>query len=390
MVNSCSISLHLIQRIVAHVKWSFRCNNIYCWKDSEFECVRHRRVCSIFYWLSFRVLDISSAVCGTLCLDGYYRSRPLVVLLFLLHPHDALIRASLPTYCALHYLFFTLPTFTDNSLTRRTKVGRSKYSQSFLPRIKLYPFQRISRSPHSLIFIASPPSPSGFTLHFVIFAPENSGAYLPDLSAELFSDPFNFFRSNKNRKIITMTDKRVISVIETYQRRLHEKPYVPSTTFGRTTLGANDVANKLFIAFVFSDPDVGVRFLKDVGLIQGSMGCCKYESQMFCCVDSNLTDGYRWWCRGLRLFFNAVLLLQWGTVHGFGKVTAISWRQCSSRTTPFAEFLRTLSNKNMAVMFQRILSSPYSTHLSRHPTQHGWLASSFVVLCAPQAPKRMN
>jgi hypothetical protein len=303
MVNSCSISLHLIQRIVAHVKWSFRCNNIYCWKDSEFECVDHRRVCSIFYWLSFRVLYISSAVCGTLCLDGYYRGRPLVVLLFLLHPHDALIRASLPTYCALHYLFFTLPTFTDNSLTRRTKVGRSKYSQSFLPRIKLYPFQRISRSPHSLIFIASPPSPSGFTLHFVIFAPENSGAYLPDLSAELFSDPFNFFRSNKNRKIITMTDKRVISVIETYQQRLHEKPYVPSTTFGRTTLGANDVANKLFIAFVFSDPDVGVRFLKDVGLIQGSMGCCKYESQMFCCVDSNLTDGYRWWCRRITSIF---------------------------------------------------------------------------------------
>jgi hypothetical protein len=34
------------------------------------------------------------------------------------------------------------------------------------------------------------------------------------------------------------------------------------------TLGASGVANKLFIAFLFSDPDFGVQFLKDVGLIE--------------------------------------------------------------------------------------------------------------------------
>jgi len=54
-----------------------------------------------------------------------------------------------------------------------------------------------------------------------------------------------------------MTDIRVTSVIDTN----HEKQYVLSTTFGRATLGANGVANKLFIAFLFSDPDVGVWFL---------------------------------------------------------------------------------------------------------------------------------
>ena len=62
-----------------------------------------------------------------------------------------------------------------------------------------------------------------------------------------------------------MADIRVTSVIPTYGRPLNSEPYVCSTAFGRTTLGTNDVSNKLFLAFLFSDPDVGVHFLKDVG-----------------------------------------------------------------------------------------------------------------------------
>jgi hypothetical protein len=46
---------------------------------------------------------------------------------------------------------------------------------------------------------------------------------------------------------------------------------LPSTTYGRVTLGANGVPNKLFIAFMFSDHDVDVLFLKDVGLIPNNM-----------------------------------------------------------------------------------------------------------------------
>jgi len=41
-------------------------------------------------------------------------------------------------------------------------------------------------------------------------------------------------------------------------------------TFGRATLGANGVTSKFFITFLFSDPDVGIWFLKDVRLIQSS------------------------------------------------------------------------------------------------------------------------
>jgi hypothetical protein len=38
------------------------------------------------------------------------------------------------------------------------------------------------------------------------------------------------------------------------------KPYVTLTTDGRATLGANGAPNKLFIAFLYSDHDVGFQF----------------------------------------------------------------------------------------------------------------------------------
>ena len=72
-----------------------------------------------------------------------------------------------------------------------------------------------------------------------------------------------------------MADIRVTSVIQISKRILNSKLYVCSTTFRRAKLGAKDVPNKLFLAFLFSDPEVGVKFLKDVGLIRSSMVCCK-------------------------------------------------------------------------------------------------------------------
>jgi len=69
---------------------------------------------------------------------------------------------------------------------------------------------------------------------------------------------------------------------------------VPSTSFGRTTLGAKDVANKLFVSFLFSDSDVGFQLMKDVGLIKSCMLSCKFGSQMSCWVDTHRKDDYRW------------------------------------------------------------------------------------------------
>jgi hypothetical protein len=129
------------------------------------------------------------------------------------------------------------------------------------------------------IFIAFLLSSPGFALHFVIFVPRASIALVLALSAVLFCDSNYISRSYKNYTFITlMTDIRVTSVIQTYEKRLNSKPYVCSTTFGRATLGASSVSNMLFLSFPFSDPDVGVQFLKDVALIRSSVVCCKCGS----------------------------------------------------------------------------------------------------------------
>jgi hypothetical protein len=90
-----------------------------------------------------------------------------------------------------------------------------------------------------------------------------------------------------------MADIRVTYVIRTYERHFNSKPYVCSMTFGRSTQGANGVLIKLFLAFLISDPYVGVSFLNDVGLVRKSMVCCKYGSQMSWCLDTNRKDGYQ-------------------------------------------------------------------------------------------------
>ena len=92
-----------------------------------------------------------------------------------------------------------------------------------------------------LIFKAFPPSPLGFALHFVVIA------LVLALSAVLFYDHNSFSCSYKNCALITpMADIHVTSVIETYERRLNSKPYVCTTKFGRTTLGANGVPKSCF------------------------------------------------------------------------------------------------------------------------------------------------
>jgi hypothetical protein len=64
-----------------------------------------------------------------------------------------------------------------------------------------------------------------------------------------------------------MADTTNASIISKFRERISVKPFVPATIYGRATLGAKGVPNKLFIAFLFSDHDVGVQFSKDVGLI---------------------------------------------------------------------------------------------------------------------------
>ena len=58
-----------------------------------------------------------------------------------------------------------------------------------------------------------------------------------------------------------------------YQQWLITLPSVSATSYGRATLVEEEVANKLFVTFLFSDKNVGIQFLNDVGLLRSSMAC---------------------------------------------------------------------------------------------------------------------
>ena len=58
-----------------------------------------------------------------------------------------------------------------------------------------------------------------------------------------------------------------------YQQWLIILPSVSATSYGRATLVEEEVANKLFVTFLFSDKNVGIQFLNDVGLLRSSMAC---------------------------------------------------------------------------------------------------------------------
>jgi hypothetical protein len=127
---------------------------------------------------------------------------------------------------------------------------------------------------------------------------------------------------------------RVTSVIPKYEQRLSSKSYVCSTTFGRATLGANGVFNKLFLAFLFSYPDICIQFLKNVALIRSSMLCCKCGSQMSWCVHTNRKDGCWWRCR--RFTSASECSASTSIRHGSRFQQRTSWRFCSSRKTLYA------------------------------------------------------
>jgi hypothetical protein len=66
------------------------------------------------------------------------------------------------------------------------------------------------------IFTVFPPTPLGYALHFVIFAPDPSIALVFALSGVLFCDWNSFSRSYENCKFIPpMVDICVTSVIQT-------------------------------------------------------------------------------------------------------------------------------------------------------------------------------
>jgi hypothetical protein len=106
------------------------------------------------------------------------------------------------------------------------------------------------------------------------------------------------FVNNKNfNNEGTVAVTRVTCFITTYQNRINEKSYVPSTC-GRATLGDLVFLISLSLHFCCVTTMLASSFLKVVGRIPTSVVYCKCGSQMFWCVDASVKDRYRRRCRG--------------------------------------------------------------------------------------------
>jgi hypothetical protein len=118
-----------------------------------------------------------------------------------------------------------------------------------------------------------------------------------------------------------MAAERVNSVTSSYQRWLSATPIFPAKMYGNATLGANGFANKLFLAFLFSDTNVGAQLTKHVGFLRSSILWWKCGSQMYgvsIIIVTTVSDGH---VGGSYLFPHDLLSPQSRTVHGFSRVT---------------------------------------------------------------------
>jgi hypothetical protein len=140
--------------------------------------------------------------------------------------------------------------------------------------------------------------------------------------------------------------QNIEQVVATYQERLLAMPYMPRTTYGRAALDGVGVPNKLFFAFLFSNTDVGVQFLKDVGLIRSAMACPTCGLQITWCADASKKDGYRWRCR--RKTSASLCCASISMRHGSWFTRSnLNFLQVSFLTTSCAAFLPSVSSKRI-------------------------------------------
>ena len=97
---------------------------------------------------------------------------------------------------------------------------------------------------------------------------------------------------------------QIKSAISTYQRRLKEMPHGPETSYGRVSLGDDGEANKLLLTFLFSDTDLGIQFLKDVGLFRSKVPCNTCGRDLTCCAEPKPKDGCRLRCRRAAVIYS--------------------------------------------------------------------------------------
>jgi hypothetical protein len=88
----------------------------------------------------------------------------------------------------------------------------------------------------------------------------------------------------------------VTKVLQEYQGKVSEMPFLVKCSFRRDSPGASGDVNKIFLTFLFCDHAISVQFLKDVGIIHSNVQCNSCGRNMSWQADATVPDGFRWRC----------------------------------------------------------------------------------------------
>jgi hypothetical protein len=66
---------------------------------------------------------------------------------------------------------------------------------------------------------------------------------------------------------------RITNVINEYQAKVSQMPFVPKSSFQQDSLGSSGDANKIFVTFLFTDYTTGLLFLNDVRILRREVLC---------------------------------------------------------------------------------------------------------------------
>ena len=70
--------------------------------------------------------------------------------------------------------------------------------------------------------------------------------------------------------------ERIGQVVAEYEGRLRSTQWVPRCSYTRGMLRRDGAPNKKFLTYLFGDMELGIQFLKDVGLIRSKVQeCCR-------------------------------------------------------------------------------------------------------------------
>jgi hypothetical protein len=86
-----------------------------------------------------------------------------------------------------------------------------------------------------------------------------------------------------------------IITVRAYQDEIKNIPIVPAGYFGRSVVGADDLPTKMFVRFLFSHHEKGVKFLQECAVPKSEI-CPKYSSNMRLWESDSVIDKHRWRC----------------------------------------------------------------------------------------------